>query len=61
MRRFYIINLAIGYPKRWLFLSPVLSINSQTVFMIAIKDLEVALLPGEGIVWEIEPLLENYD
>ncbi|MEH2348971.1 MAG: hypothetical protein V7K55_13345 [Nostoc sp.] len=72
MRKFY-INLAIEYFKIRLLVSPVLSINRQTVFKLrspptgsyaiaqVLKSFEVALLPQEVIVWEIEPLPKNYD
>ncbi|QMS87513.1 DUF1822 family protein [Nostoc edaphicum CCNP1411] len=37
--------------------------NNEDIAISAVEQLyvEVALLPGEGIVWEIEPLPENYD
>lgn len=36
--------------------------NNENIAIAAIEQLyvEVALLPGKGIVWEIEPLPENY-
>jgi hypothetical protein len=54
---------------------PVLSIICQAIFKLrlppaggyaialdkVLKDIEVALLLREGIVWEIEPLPESYD
>lgn len=37
--------------------------NNEDIAITAVEQLyvEVALLPGEGIVWEIEPLPDNYD
>ncbi|MBR8838805.1 MAG: DUF1822 family protein [Stigonema ocellatum SAG 48.90 = DSM 106950] len=37
--------------------------NNEDIATTAVEQLfvEVALAPGEGIVWEIEPLPENYD
>ncbi|WP_392535981.1 DUF1822 family protein [Nostoc sp. C117] len=37
--------------------------NNEDIALNAVEQLyvEVALEPGEGIVWEIEPLPENYD
>lgn len=37
--------------------------NNEDVATTAVELLfvDVALQPGEGIVWEIEPLPENYD
>jgi hypothetical protein len=37
--------------------------NNEDVATTAVDHLfvEVALEPGEGLVWEIEPMPENYD
>ena len=37
--------------------------NNEDIATTAVEELfvEVALEPGEGIIWEIEPLPENYD
>jgi hypothetical protein len=37
--------------------------DNKAVATTAVESLfiDVALEPGEGIVWEIEPLRENYD